>query len=87
MKTESIKVTILEAVPDAEVYVVDPNQDGEHFEAIVVSPSFEGLILVKQHQLVMKALKERFSTDVHALALKTFTPEKWQIEKSGYTIN
>ena len=87
MKTESIKVTILEALPDAEVYVVDPNQDGEHFEAIVVSPSFEGLILVKQHQLVMKALKERFSTDVHALALKTFTPEKWQIEKSGYTIN
>jgi acid stress-induced BolA-like protein IbaG/YrbA len=87
MKTESIKETILEAIPDAEVYVVDPNNDGEHFESIVISESFNGLMLVKQHQMVMKALKERFSTDVHALALKTFTPEKWKTEKSSYTIN
>lgn len=86
IKTESIKSTILEAIPDATVYVADPNNDGEHFEAIVVSASFNGLMLVKQHQLVMKALKERFSTDVHALALKTFTPEKWEIEKENYNL-
>ena len=86
MKTESIKATILEAIPDAEVHVDDPNNDGEHFQAIVISETFTGLMLVKQHQLVMKALKERFSTDGHALALKTFTPEKWKTEKSSYTI-
>ena len=79
-----IRSTILEALPDATVYVADP--DGEHFEALVISPSFEGMMLVKQHQVVMKSLKEKFSTTVHSLALKTFTPNKWESEKSNYRI-
>ena len=32
----------------------------------------------------MNALKAEFATSVHALALKTFTPEKWENEKSKY---
>ena len=86
MLTESIKMTILKAIPDATVFVEDPNQDGEHFEAIVVSPSFEGISLVKQHQLVMKSLKVSFETTVHALALKTFTPEAWEKVKDKYPV-
>jgi acid stress-induced BolA-like protein IbaG/YrbA len=77
-----IKRTILAAVPDAEVYVNDP--DGEHLEAVVVSQSFEGLMLVKQHQVVMKALKEKFETTMHALALKTFSPSKWAPVKDDF---
>ena len=72
---DEIKRIILEAIPDAEVSVSDPNNDGEHFQAIVISPSFEGLSLVKQHQMVMNALKEEFKEKVHALALKTMTPK------------
>ena len=74
MLTESIKMTILKAIPDATVFVEDPNQDGEHFEAIVVSPSFEGISLVKQHQLVMKSLKVSFETTVHAFGVKNLYP-------------
>ena len=37
-----IKDTIQAALPDATIYVADP--DGEHFEAIVISPSFEGMM-------------------------------------------
>lgn len=81
---DDIKQTILDALPDATVYVADPNQDGEHFEAIVISKHFETLPLVRQHQCVMKALKEKFETSVHALALKTFTPEKWKKEKPSF---
>ena len=44
------------------------------------------MMLVKQHQLVMKALKEKFATTVHSLALKTFTPEKWESEKHNYKL-
>ena len=83
---EDIKQVIQAAVPDATVLVADPNNDGEHFEAVVISESFKTLALVKQHQVVMKALKEKFETTVHALALKTFTPEKWaehQQKQSG----
>ena len=81
---EAIRSTILDAIPDATVYVLDPNQDGQHFEALVISASFESLPLVKQHQKVMNALKVAFETSVHALALKTFTPAKWDQEKGLY---
>ena len=78
---ELIKSKILEVLPDAEVYVMDPHQDGEHFQAIVIDASFSSLTLVKQHQCVMNALKHEFKEQVHALALKTFSPEKWQESK------
>jgi len=83
---EQIKQTIQSALPDATVYVVDPQQDGQHFESIVISESFEGMPLVKQHQAVMKPLKAAFESDVHALRLKTFTPEKWEASKHEYGI-
>jgi len=79
-----IKETILKAIPDAVVYVMDPNNDGEHFEAIVIAESFVGLSLVKQHQRVMMPLTQAFASSVHALALKTFTPEKWELAKHKY---
>lgn len=79
-----IKETILKSLPDADVYVVDPMNDGEHFNAIVIDPGFESLSLVKQHQAVMKPLKEAFATKVHALGLKTFTPQAWESQKETY---
>ena len=81
---EQIKASILEVLPNATVYVADPHNDGEHFEAIVIDEQFNNISLVKQHQLVMNALKEKFATTVHALALKTFTPQKWDEQKHNY---
>lgn len=83
-KVAFIKQTILEALPDATVYIVDPYSDGEHFQGIVISPTFDGLSLVKQHQLVMKALKEAFKEAVHALALKTYTPAQWEVDRHQF---
>jgi acid stress-induced BolA-like protein IbaG/YrbA len=52
--------------------------DGQHFEATIVSPAFDGLNMVKQHQLVYTTLGDRIQTGViHALALKTYTPAEW----------
>lgn len=84
---KEIEETIRQALSDATVYVADPNDDGEHFQAIVISPSFSTMTLVKQHQVVMKSLREHFKEKVHALALKTFTPEKWEIEKEKYNLD
>ncbi len=52
--------------------------DGQHFEAVVVSPQFIGKNKVQQHQLVYMALGERMRAEVHALAMRTFTPLDWQ---------
>ncbi len=51
--------------------------DGAHFEAIIVSPKFTGLSRVRQHQLVYAALGDRMRSEIHALSMRTLTPEEW----------
>jgi acid stress-induced BolA-like protein IbaG/YrbA len=48
--------------------------DGHHFEALIVSPRFEGLRAVQRHQLVYRALGDRMREEIHALSMKTLTP-------------
>ena len=84
---EKIRETIKSTVPDAKIYVFDPQNDGQHFSAVVVSPSFEGMPLVRQHQAILNSLKNEFASNVvHALQLKTFTPAKWEVSKSNYPV-
>ena len=74
---EDIEQLIQDAIPDATV-IINMN-DGVHLDAIVISPAFEGVNLVKQHRMVMTPLKSAFGSEtLHALALKTYTPEKWK---------
>jgi acid stress-induced BolA-like protein IbaG/YrbA len=56
---------------------LDVRGDGAHFEAVVVSPAFAGLPRVRQHQLVYAALGERMREEIHALSMKTYSPEEW----------
>ncbi|MBI2294681.1 MAG: BolA family transcriptional regulator [Betaproteobacteria bacterium] len=51
--------------------------DGQHFEAVIVSPAFRGKSRVQQHQLVYSALGSSMRGEIHALSMKTFTPEDW----------
>ena len=51
--------------------------DGAHFEAVVVSPQFAGLPRVRRHQLVYQALGERMREEIHALSMKTLSPDEW----------
>ena len=76
-QAERIKELIEEALPDCTAVVIDDVGDHEHFTARVVSSAFVGKSLVKQHQLVYAALGDHMRSDIHALALKTFTPDKW----------
>ena len=48
--------------------------DGQHFQALIVSPVFEGLSSVRRHQAVYKALGARMHVDIHALSMRTLTP-------------
>ena len=75
---EQIKNWIEESLPCEHVEV---RGDGQHFEAVIVSPAFRGKSRVQQHQLVYSALGERMREDIHALSMKTLTPEDWAGEK------
>jgi len=52
--------------------------DGEHFQALIVSRRFEGRNRVQRHQLVYQALGERMREEIHALSMRTMTPQEWQ---------
>ena len=75
----AVKDSIEGQLGDATVFVKDLTGGGDHLEAIVVSSDFAGKTRVRQHQMVYAALKDEMATEaIHALALRTFTPEKWQ---------
>lgn len=76
---DQVEAMIKVEIPDAQVQVQDLTGGGDHLQAIVVSSEFEGKSLVKQHQLVYGALRQALATEaIHALALKTYTPEAWK---------
>ena len=77
MTGEDITAMIKEAMPDAQVKMVDLAGDNNHWKAVILSKAFEGLNRVKQHQLVYAALKDKMDGadgELHALALETRTP-------------
>ncbi|MBF2077682.1 MAG: BolA family transcriptional regulator [Synechococcales cyanobacterium T60_A2020_003] len=76
---DQVQAMIKTHLPDAEVQIQDLTGGGDHYQAVVVSSAFQGKTLVQQHQLVYGAVKAAMaSNDIHALALKTYTPEEWQ---------
>ena len=80
MNAEDVRRLIEENLEDADATVTHPRgiDDEDHLAATVVSPAFEGVPLVQQHELVYDALGDHMTTDIHALELKTYTPEEYE---------
>lgn len=78
---QQIQQLIEAGLPGAEVRVA--GDDGTHFEAMVISPDFAGKTVVAQHRMVYATLGARMGTEIHALALKTLTPEQWAKQQGG----
>lgn len=77
MHAEEIASLIEEQLPGARATV--RGDDGVHFEAVVISAAFAGKSPLQQHRLVYAALGERLKREeIHALALKTYTPDAWR---------
>ncbi|HEX5756242.1 MAG TPA: BolA/IbaG family iron-sulfur metabolism protein [Arenimonas sp.] len=72
---DSIKQSIAAGL---ECRHLEVSGDGHHWEAIIVSEAFRGKNKVQQHQLVYQALGDRMREEIHALSMKTLTPEQWQ---------
>lgn len=65
-----------------ECELVHVDGDGHHFEALIVSAAFAGKSRVQQHQLVYRTLGDKMGGDIHALSMKTYTPEQWADAKA-----
>jgi len=74
MQGDDIMAMIKEALPDAEVELIDLAGDNDHWKAVVTSVAFTGKSRVAQHQMVYAALKGKMGGELHALALETKAP-------------
>lgn len=75
MQSEQIKKIIADGLPCETLHI---EGDGEHFEALVVSAQFVGKSRVQRQQMVNAVLRSYFdSGELHALSMKTVTPEEW----------
>jgi acid stress-induced BolA-like protein IbaG/YrbA len=77
LSAKQLESYITEHLPCEHIEVL--GDDGTHFEAVIVSPAFEGKSMVAQHQLVYAALGDRMRAEIHALSMKTLTPAKWAV--------
>jgi acid stress-induced BolA-like protein IbaG/YrbA len=71
---QQVQSYIEQAMPCEHVQV---SGDGQHFEAVIVSGVFRDKNRVQRHQLVYQALGDRMREEIHALSMKTLTPEDW----------
>ena len=69
---DEVKELIEQALPGADVEVLDETGTADHLRAVVRAPQFEGLSRIDQHRLVKAAVQERMDDgSIHALSVKT----------------
>lgn len=74
---ENVKLWIEQGLPNSTVAV---EGDGRHFEAVIVSAAFTGKNAMQRHRMVYAALGDRMREEIHALSLKTLTPDEHKSE-------
>lgn len=77
MNTNDMK-SVIEAAISTDFVLIE-SADNVHFYATVVSSAFEGLSKIRQHKIIMDLFHDAIADEsIHALSIKTFTPQKWQ---------
>lgn len=90
-RRERIETKLRERLQAAHVEVVDESHlhaghagaasGGGHFRALIVSERFAGLGRIAAQRLVFEALADEMESEIHALSMRTLTPEAWQAER------
>ena len=79
MNVAQLKERLQALAPDTQADVVDMTGTQDHYQAVVISSAFEGKMMIEQHRMVFRLLQaEVDSGEVHALTLKTYTPEQFR---------
>lgn len=80
MNADDVKTLIETGIPNSQVIVT--GEEGK-YEATVISDRFDGLSMVKEHQLVYSTVKEQIASgELHALSIKAFTTEEWGLNQA-----
>ncbi len=81
MDADTVKGLLQAQLQECEFLV---QGEGNHYDIVAIGPVFEGLRPVKKQQLVYAALSEHIADGtIHAVNIRTFTPEEWQDRTPG----
>jgi acid stress-induced BolA-like protein IbaG/YrbA len=79
MTPAQVKTRIQSLAPGTEVEIIDLTGTQDHYQAIIISPAFEGKMMIQQHRMVMGILQPEIdSGELHALSMKTFSPAQYK---------
>jgi len=79
MENEKVQRLIEAGLPGARAMVTG---DGRHFEAVVISGEFAGKSPLQKQRLVMATVRQQIDSDeLHAITIKTLTPEEWESQQ------
>lgn len=79
MTPDQLKARLESLAPGTQAEVLDLTGTQDHYQAIIVSPAFEGKIMIQQHRLAMSTVQAEIdSGEVHALTMKTFSPAQFE---------
>lgn len=78
MSPEQLKTRLETLAPGTRAEIVDLTGTEDHYQALLVSPVFEGKSMIEQHRMVFAIVqKEVDSGELHALTLKTYSPQEY----------
>ena len=80
---DSLDATHVEVIDESHLHAghAGARDGGRHFRAVIVSEKFAGLNRVRSQQLVYQSVEKWMGKEIHALSMKTFTPETWASEQ------
>ncbi|MBI1883111.1 MAG: BolA/IbaG family iron-sulfur metabolism protein [Chlamydiae bacterium] len=79
MNAEQIKSKIEKWAPQTQAEVTDLTGTQDHYQAVVISPTFKGKLMIAQHRMIYKIFEHEIASgELHALTLKTYTPEQYK---------
>lgn len=78
MSPDTLKSKLETLAPNTEALIMDMTGTQDHYQAVVVSPVFQGKLTIDRHRMVLDLVqKDIDSGEIHALTLKTYTPEQY----------
>ena len=83
MNPEDIEKLIQQGLPGADIRVV--SDDNTHYSALIVAEAFGGKRTLARHQLVYECLGDLMGADIHALSMRTYTPDEFKRLESDET--
>lgn len=79
MTPDQLKTRIETLAPGTQAEIIDLTGTQDHYQAVIVSPAFQGKLMIEQHRMVMGILQAEIdSGEVHALTMKTFSPAQFE---------